>query len=612
MSNEQAQAQINIEFRSYWLAGTGGGHGRHLDAACYRDSDGLPAIPMSQIKGTLRQTAERLAATKAASWSQETVNLLFGERTEDGGEGEAGVLQFIGDAMIADPQRDFFKQYAAVLFERLPATKLNDDEVAEDRTLRFAEGVVPLSLKGSIVWEGEEPVLNNWVDLLDSAAAATLAFGKNKNDGYGKAIAEVEECKSPNAASSSVPMDISRSRKVHLILEQNLSVIFSESSATEGAHKSVSAPTGASLLGWCAAKGSYLKFDDCLNMFHTGAVKFGNAAPISEDGSHCLPFPRNLFAPKEDVAKISAGGQLNSEIVRVGSPAQGEADDTQFEALKGAFLSSNIEVVNIPKGQRLRTATNEGRAKPSQLFGYQHLSAVGQTRYVAEIEASTSISDDDWNRLLKTFSGKTLRLGRAKGTGYGGEFACSILPVPDEKQRYQSEPATDRIRILALSDLALVNEFGCSTCQPTAEHFNLSDYHSFDSRDSVISVRRFAPWNGKLKSRDIERQIIEAGSVISFKIKANTDQSADNETNANLDVGLRNVGIWRETGFGKVWVNPKFLTGEKLIAQLLAGSLSTNLLNTEEEISTNDVQSTMDENITAWIERRHTLRKGVA
>lgn len=67
-------AVLTLSFRSSWLSGTGGGRGRHRDAA------GLPAMPMSQVKGTLRETAERLAAGGRAGWSDDLVQRLFGAR----------------------------------------------------------------------------------------------------------------------------------------------------------------------------------------------------------------------------------------------------------------------------------------------------------------------------------------------------------------------------------------------------------------------------------------------------------------------------------------------------------------------------------------------------
>lgn len=67
-----------------------------------------------------------------------------------------------------------------------------------------------------------------------------------------------------------------------------------------------------------------------------------------------------------------------------------------------------------------------------------------------------------------------------------------------------------------------------------------------------MSLRRHAPWNGKLQARDVERQTIEAGSVLSFEL----------ETPLRVDLPARAaVELWRQAGFGQIWISPPFLRG---------------------------------------------------
>ena len=63
--------------------------------------------------------------------------------------------------------------------------------VADDRTLRAVEAVVPVILEGTVNWINAVDPDYDWVRLLDMACGATLAFGKLKADGYGRAIAAV-------------------------------------------------------------------------------------------------------------------------------------------------------------------------------------------------------------------------------------------------------------------------------------------------------------------------------------------------------------------------------------------------------------------------------------
>ena len=198
-------AALELKFRSWWLSGTGGGRGRHLDAVCHRDVHGLPAMPMSQVKGTLRETAERLADAGRAGWRDDLVTRLFGSRTEEKGQGfrteeegqsSEGAVAFLGDAeMSANDRKDLTgveppaRERREALYRRIAATRIDDRGAAADRTLRYVEAAAPVKLIGRLEWVASDPPDIDWIALLDAACAATLAFGKLKLDGYGTAIA---------------------------------------------------------------------------------------------------------------------------------------------------------------------------------------------------------------------------------------------------------------------------------------------------------------------------------------------------------------------------------------------------------------------------------------
>lgn len=193
-------ASLTIRFTGLWLSGTGTARGRHLDTVTYRDRDGCPAMPMSQVKGQLRETAERLAAGGHAGWAPPLVTRLFGSRPPPGqadpsGRSQAGLLSFEGDAGLPEPVRLALRgkdPVRAKLFRRMAGTMIGDAGVAEDKTLRAIEVAVPIEITGLITWTGPRAAEDDWITLLDSACAATLAFGKLKADGYGRAVARVE------------------------------------------------------------------------------------------------------------------------------------------------------------------------------------------------------------------------------------------------------------------------------------------------------------------------------------------------------------------------------------------------------------------------------------
>ena len=551
-------AILTLSFRSWWLSGTGGGRGRHLDAVCHRDAAGLPAMPMSQVKGTLRETAERLATSGRATWSDHLVERLFGARSKASGDSSEGAVAFQGDAEIPAPDRGGLagtdppaRRRRAALYRRVASTQVDERGAATDRTLRYVEAAAPVTLTGRLEWSAADPPDPNWIDLLDAVCAATLAFGKLKLDGYGAAIASIAP--HPGAApTASVGQRLLSAHRVHLLLTQTVPAVFSRNAATEGAHATLDAPTGGALLGWAAAAGGYDDFQDPFQVFHSGAVRFGNALPLGPGGAACVPTPKLFMAPKHAPGGGEADGKVGSDV-RIGRPSASTsgAAAVQYEHAPGApFITPTGSVVRPARGQRLRTATVRGRAAKGLLFGYEHLAATDRPVFVSTLERDSGVSDTDWKRILEAFEGRRARLGRARGTSYGGEYLCRLLVASGSPAAIPAG-TVGRIRILALSDLALVDAFGVPCAEPTAEMLGLPRAR-FMGGDSAMSLRRHAPWNRRLTVRDLERQTIQAGSVLSFEL----DEPLQRDLPARAAVGL-----WREVGFGQIWISPPFLRG---------------------------------------------------
>ena len=550
-------AILTLEFRSWWLSGTGGGRGRLLDAACCRDADGLPAMPMTQVKGALRETADRLARAGQAGWDSGAVERLFGRRPDEDGGSSPGAVAFLGDARIAEAERagllgDAAPERRGMLYRRIASTAIDDKlGAARDRTLRFVEAAAPVTLEGRLEWTAEDPPDAGWITLLDAAAAATVAFGKMKADGYGAALARAAPAGDAPAkpAPADASQELKQASRARLRLTQTRPAIFGVRSATEGAHRTHAAPTGGALLGWAAR--NYDDFADPSAVFH-GGVRFAAAAPLARDGSECAPMPALFMAPKNEPGGGIRDGRICTEKVRVGRPATKDgAAPAQYEPVDDApFVSPTGFAVKPARGQRLRTATRDGRAAENQLFGYEHLAPDGRPEFIATVERDAVVSDDDWERLMAAFDGRTLRLGRARGTSYGGEFECAAEPA--EEDTAPVPKGERRLRVLAMSDLALTDEFGAPCVEPDHAMLDLPRAR-FVSADSALSLRRWAPWNAHLGTRDVERQVIEAGSVLTFELERPLDE----------DLPARAaIGLWRESGLGQIWIAPPFLRGD--------------------------------------------------
>lgn len=352
-------------------------------------------------------------------------------------------------------------------------------------------------------------------------------------------------------------------RRALLILTARQPAVFSERAATEGQHRSLPAPTGAALLGWAAGGGGYdaIIEQERYTVFHSGRVRFSNALPLSPSGAVAYPVPQLLMKAKHGARETIESGEhkierLIPEVVRVGRPEKKDLGkpQPQLEAIRGFFITPTGEVVRPLTASRLRTAVRLGRAAEGQLFGYTHIEPAGTLRYAATLEAEAgALSDAGWQTLLAAFQGKPLRLGRAAGSGYGGSYACTVIDDAGANiwPAGSIRPGVTRVRVWALSDLALLDDFGFSCFAPDALMLGLPDGAQFCPADSVIITRRYAPWNRHLNGRDLERQVIAAGSVLSFIIDPVQQPHA----------GAGCVGIWREAGLGRIWTAPMLLDG---------------------------------------------------
>jgi hypothetical protein len=555
-------ARAIISFRSEWLASTGGTGSGDLDDVVQRGPDGLPALPMSSLRGVLRESAQRLADAGAGGWSQDTVRTLFGKRSsETSGEKQQdpGALLFPGDARLDFSERNAFKaaghEVRSSLFIRLQSTAIDPKTgTAAARTLRAAETAVPMMLQGGILLDrsrveafGETAnvVPEDWVTLLDIAAAWILALGKGKADGLGRVMVRIEHA---TAEAEEPPDDLKtsafQSRRLIVGLTQTEKAAFSERSATEGAHETRLCVPGSALLGWAARE--YAKYTTPDLIFHSSAVRFGDGRPVTRDGEVLWRMPGVIRAPKGVKSDDSARLDLTKVVLR-----ELPNDSAQFEKVEAKLVTNSGRMSELRAPVALRTAMLDGRPQTGLLFGYKSLLATPDecVRYVAVIEADdAAINDADWGKLRGAFDGTDLLLGRAAGAGQGGCFRSELV---NDVAVYNPPPPpkAGRVVVWALSDLALLNPHGDPDLAPGPEALDLcaTGKGRLIAKESAITTRRYAPWRAHLAARDVEHCVIEAGSVLVFKI--------DVPSRAWPAV----VGLHRELGLGRIAINPPMM-----------------------------------------------------
>ena len=393
-----------------------------------------------------------------------------------------------------------------------------------------------------------------------------------------------------------------------LILTLNERVVFSLRGATEGDHKTLDYIPGSTLLGWAASQ-LYSKLDkkESYELFHSGKVRFSNGYPLSSDGFIGLPIPEVLTQPKEQGSDDDKYLSEKARVCTRQSENQNTTEDNdqekpsiQYETIKDKYITEKHELLEPSKNRRLKTAIHENMAVTGQLFGYSHLEA-GQI-FVATIEGD--IDPYDWSLLLKCF-GRELRLGRSKRSEYGGRVSCYVCETKDPFDKTINNDGDEQdLTVWTLSDLCLISKkTGLPTLTPNL-HDILPDSEincALDISKSVISTRRYAPWNSYLKSREQERVVIKAGSVLYYKRQ---------KQHANLISNV--IGQYQESGLGRVWVNPHLLSQDiPQVIETVKPDISLDILNScQPHIQTEWPESLDAEktNLLRWMQIQITSR----
>ena len=326
-------------------------------------------------------------------------------------------------------------------------------------------------------------------------------------------------------------------RSFSITLKPEEAAVFSRTAATLGAHATLSGPTGAALMGWAASQCYAELGEKARDAFHSGKVRFSDAVRVV-DAVPRFANPAILLEPKH--------GTGTSALGRAAFESANENSANRFiqpEAVKGQWVSKMGAAVARPKlRRRMRTAMHEGKADDGKLFGYQAVDATGYC-YRATIETDeATLTDEQWVLIQNAFSEGTIRLGRARATGYGGRYRCSKA----EKSPWPTPDAISNklLRFWLLSDALLLNEWGAPKTNIEAKDFGLAEGWTLKGSETSVTMRRIWPWNATLKCRDQELPVFEAGSVVAFEWKGNGE--VPKFASRSL------IGSSHQRGFGRV------------------------------------------------------------
>ena len=167
--------KYEIEFFSNWHCGSGLAAGADVDLLVIKDKNGLPYLPGRTLKGLLRDAASALQV------NQQTIDDIFGVSGEKDGHKVGNA--FFGNATLPPAEYQYIVEQGLTqyLFQTFASTRIDENGIADDNTLRKVETVVPCKLEGEILNVPEDA---------EKALQETMCFikrmGTGRNRGYGR------------------------------------------------------------------------------------------------------------------------------------------------------------------------------------------------------------------------------------------------------------------------------------------------------------------------------------------------------------------------------------------------------------------------------------------
>jgi hypothetical protein len=337
-------------------------------------------------------------------------------------------------------------------------------------------------------------------------------------------------------------------RSLHFSLTLLADAVVSADSATAGGHRGLGFIPGSVFLG-IAAGALYRPGEaQTSDIFHSGRVRFGDALP-GDPAAGIVPAPRSLARQKD--------ADASSPLRNAAHPRS--AIEPGWKPLRDGHIDANgASGASVEASRRtvMKTAVDEttGTARSGHLFTYDVIEA--GARFFFRVDIDDDVDDGADSAIKKAFCAAPVWVGRSRSAEFGrtrieqSEAPSTVAPSPVEG---------GQVTVLLLSDTALRHpETGAPTLTPCPEHFGLDGSAAFDGERSALSARRWSPFHGYRQRPDLERQVIERGSVVVFS-------GCDGIDAASLAGKLAGgVGDFRESGLGQVSVQPALLSAAEV------------------------------------------------
>lgn len=176
-----------INFYSDWHCGSGLAAGADVDQLVIKDINGMPFVPGKTMKGLFREAADNFCQFSKECEAKK-IDECFGTEDRKGIESQ-GCLYFT-NANI--PEAEYNKIVGAdastYMYRRITSTKIDENGIVEEHSLRSMEVTVPCSVEGQIMNVPEE-----MVDFIKNSSKLIKRLGLNRNRGLGRCKIEFEK-----------------------------------------------------------------------------------------------------------------------------------------------------------------------------------------------------------------------------------------------------------------------------------------------------------------------------------------------------------------------------------------------------------------------------------
>ncbi|WP_227428774.1 type III-B CRISPR module-associated Cmr3 family protein [Psychrobacter sp. I-STPA6b] len=396
--------------------------------------------------------------------------------------------------------------------------------------------------------------------------------------------------------------------KQSYLIESELPIIMSATSATAGMHHSVDYLRGACFLGIVAAQlYTSLSSKDAFLVFHSGKVRFLNALPTRKVDKNIFevsyPVPMSLHTYKGEQYTLQ-NNYIDSN--KVFDTSSSKYDKQRQPVQLRGFNITTTGFRFIPQQHyQLRTAIDNTTniAAKSQLFGYEANDK--NQYYYFSIEADADVDVNLWNKILECIP-RTAHIGRSSSSAEYGKINITSLKKEEAEQTFlqiaeSNEISEDnQLTLWLVSDMQLLKH-GQPTLIPEPELLGLPSGTVWLSDKSFLRSSRFSARNNYRRHYDKERQVISRGSVLRYSLPNGYSDTEYKDIVRHCHAGL---GLQRECGFGQVLVDPVILQDIKSNLSPLTSTSPVTQVN-----DTSDTKRPENSILIAYLENERIKRE---